>query len=521
MRAADAFAIDAFGLPSRVLMESAGRGAADCIARDFGPLDEKTVAIFCGKGNNGGDGLVVARRLLALGTGRVRVVPLSTSADDLSEDAARNLQLLKQLQRETGPERLSITPFESLRSLGAQTPADLHVDALLGTGLTSALREPMQGLVGWLNKQPQPTIALDVPTGLHTDTGAPLGNAVRADLTTTIGARKTGLVLGEGPQHAGRVAALEIGIPAFALHRPAAEGQNGCAFLTTDAAVRAWLPERAPDAYKYSVGLALVVGGAPGMTGAPTMSASAAARVGAGYVSCACPAGAQDTLNSKLTAVTTTALPAHPEGNGLAPRAALDALAAPLEKAQGLLIGPGLGRAPGTQRFVRLLLEEADVPTVIDADGLNALAGQSDAWFKKHSQGQWVLTPHAGEFKRLADDEGTPSENRLRTTQSYAEHWRSVLVLKGSPSVVAGPTGRAYVCSTGNPALATAGTGDVLAGLTTGLLAQGMEPLRGAAAALHLGGAAADRYTTQRSARSMVAPDLIDELPSLLHQRFS
>ena len=517
MRAADDFAIEDFGVPSRVLMEAAGRAAADRIADAFGPLSEKTVAVFCGKGNNGGDGLVAARRLLALGARRVRVVLVS---DDLSDDAAPNKRLLERWQDDTDGDRLALVSFDSLSQLGARTPADVHVDALLGTGLTSELREPIRSLVDWMNEQPAPAVALDGPTGLHAGTGAVLGSAVRADLTVTMAARKTGLALGEGPQHAGRVSVAEIGIPAFALRRPADEGQPGCAFLTTDAAVTSWLPGRAPDAYKYSVGLALVVGGAPGMTGAPVMSASAAGRAGAGYVQCACPAGAQDTLNVRLTSITTTALPTEDDG-GLEPHAAFDALAGPLGKAGGLLVGPGLGRADGTQRFVRLLLEHTDAPTVIDADGLNALAGQRDAWFRQHSQGRWVLTPHVGEFKRLADADDVDLADRLRTAQDYARRWQCTLVLKGMPSVVSGPEGRAYVCGVGNPALATAGTGDVLAGLTAGLLAQGMSPLRGAAAALHLGGAAADRYTTRFAARALTAPDLIDELPALLHERFA
>ena len=520
MRAADEYAIEDFGVPSRVLMESAGRAGADRIADAFGPLEDKTVALFCGKGNNGGDGFVAARRLLALGTSRVRVIAVG---DDRSDDAQHNVRLLERLREEAGADRLALDPFENLRQLGAQAPADVHVDALLGTGLTSELREPIAGLVAWLNEQPQPIVALDGPTGLHAGTGAVLGEAVRADLTVTMGARKSGLTLGAGPQHAGRVEVAEIGLPSFALRRPAAEGQPGCAFLTTDDAVQAWLPRRSPDAHKYSVGLALVVAGAPGMTGAAVMSASAAARAGAGYVACACPAGAQDALNAKLTSVTTTALPIQSEssdGSELDPHGALDDLGGRLEKARGLLVGPGLGRAAGTQRFVRRLLEMTDVPAVVDADGLNALAGQSDAWFKKHSQGRWVLTPHAGEFARLAGGDADRSD-RLRTAQEYARRWDCALMLKGQPSVVAGPQGRAYVCGTGNPALATAGTGDVLAGLTAGLLAQGMDSLKAAAAALHIGGAAADRFTASRAARSLVAPDLLDQLPPLLHERFA
>lgn len=516
MRAADQFAIEDLGLPSRVLMESAGRAAADRIAETFGPLDKKSVAIFCGKGNNGGDGLVVARRLLALGTGRVRVV---TTSEDLSDDAAANARLLEELRDETSADRLSMETFDDPGALDTLPPADVHVDALLGTGLTSELREPIRSLVGWLNEQRAATAALDVPTGLQSDTGAILGEAVRADLTVTMGARKTGLAMREGPAHAGHVAVAEIGIPAFALHRPAAEGEDGCAFLTTDDAVRDWLPERTHEAHKYRVGLALVVGGAPGMTGAAVMSSSAAARAGAGYVACACPAGAQETINAHLTSVPTTALPTQPDGE-LDPRPALDALAGHLDKAGGLLVGPGLGQAEGTARLVRLLLEETDVPAVIDADGLNALAEQRDAWFEKHSRRRWVLTPHAGEFTRLAGEEDPDLSDRLRTAQAYARRWQCVLVLKGFPSVAAGPQGRAYVCGTGNPGLATAGTGDVLAGLAAGLLAQGVPPLQAAAGAFHLGGAAADRFAASRAGRTLLAPDLVEELPPLLHERF-
>jgi NAD(P)H-hydrate epimerase len=520
MRAADAFTIEDLGLPGRVLMESAGRVAADRIAGAFGPLGGQTVAVLCGKGNNGGDGLVVARQLWARGATHVQVV---IPSDDLSDDAAANARLLEKLRDEAGGDRLSLKTIDDPDALDAlPATADVLVDALLGTGLTSALREPVASLVGWVNEHDAPTAALDVPTGLQSDTGTVLGEAVRADLTVTMGARKTGLAMREGPSCAGRVAVAEIGIPAFALRRAAAEGQAGCAFLTTDEAVGRWLPERTYEAHKYRVGMALVVGGAPGMTGAAVMSSEAAARAGAGYVACACPEGAQETLSAHLTSVPITALPTQSAGRGeLDARAALDALGGQLDKSGGLLVGPGLGTADGTARFVRLLLEETDVPAVIDADGLNALAGQRDAWFETHSQGRWVLTPHAGEFARLASTENPDLSDRLRAAQEHAQRWGCALVLKGFPSVVAGPEGRAYVGSTGSPALATAGTGDVLAGLGAGLLAQGVAPLRAAAAALHLGGAAADRFTASRAGRTLLAPDLAGELPVLLHERFA
>ena len=514
MREADRYTIETFGIPSFTLMESAGRAAAERIAWHYGPIGGKTAACFCGKGNNGGDGFVVARVLLAMGA-RVQVVATG-APEDMSEDAAKNWNLLQKLTAHYDQDHLVLHRFESLRQLSALAPADLHVDALLGTGLSSDLRGTIAEIVGWLNRQRQPTVALDVPTGLHSDTGAILGDAVRAERTLTMAAPKAGLLLGEGQRVAGTVEVLEIGIPDFAL-RSALEAHGG-AWRARDADVRAWLPQRAHDAYKYSVGLALVVSGSPGLTGAPTMAASAAARSGAGYVVCACAESLQPTLSTKLTEVTSIALPETSDG-GINAEEALDALTERLEKAQALLVGPGLGRHPETQRFIRTLLQRTSVPAVIDADGLNALADHADL-IAEHADGRWVLTPHAGEFKRLAGPD-VDLTDRVRTIRTYAQRWNSVLILKGLPSLVGCPDGTVYVNRTGGPALATAGTGDVLAGMCTGLLAQGMTPARAAVAALHLGGAAADRYAMHRAARTMLATDLLGELPLVLHERFA
>ena len=493
MRAADRFAIDDFGVPGFTLMETAGRAAAAWIDKIYGPMAGQRVICFCGKGNNGGDGFVVSRVLFERGA-HVRVVALD-GPEAMTEDAAHNWQLLERLGARDGEGRLALERFENLRQVAAFERADLHVDALLGTGLTSALREPVRGLVAWINEQAVPVAALDVPTGLHSDHGRALGEAIRADLTVTMGALKTGLLVNDA----------------------ARRQHDGCALRAGDATIRAWLPQRAADAHKYSAGLALVVAGSPGMTGAPVMAATAAYRAGAGFVTCACHEAIEPTLAHKLTEVTTLTLPGTGDG-GLDPGGALDALADRLEKARGLLVGPGLGRHPQTQQFVRELLVHTAVPAVLDADALNALADDPD-FLAEHARGRWILTPHAGEFRRLAGDD-VDLDDRVRTAQVWARRWNCVLVLKGLPSVVAAPDGTAFVNATGGPALATAGTGDVLAGLVAGLLAQGLAPLEAAVAALHLGGAAADRYATRHAARSMVATDLLGELPAVLHERF-
>lgn len=515
MQEADRYTIEEYGIPSFTLMEAAGRGSADHILDVYGPLEQEAVVILCGKGNNGGDGLVVARRLLRAGA-RIHVV-LTHPPDELRDDPAQNLSLLRQLRDESSDgERLTIVRLQGLEALTDTVDSiapRLFVDALLGTGLTSELREPIRSLVDWLNERPAPTVAIDVPTGLHSDTGQVLGTAVHADRTVTMAAPKVGMLVGKGRVHAGAIETVDIGIPSFVLDRAAEE--PGCVRQTTDAAVRTWWPERSHDAYKYSVGTALVVGGAPRFTGAPVMAARAAVRSGAGYVSCACPETVQPTLAGVLTTVPTLPLPAQEE-RGIVPEAALKVLSEATEQADAVLVGPGLGRAQQTERFVRRLVETIDGPLVLDADGLNALAGHMEA-FAAHADGQWILTPHAGEFQRLAEE--VDLTDRVRVAQEYAERWKTVCLLKGAPSVVAAPDGQTFVSSTGTSALATAGTGDVLAGQCVGLLAQGVEPVKAAAAALHLGGAAAERYGTTSDPRTMAATDLIEMLPHVAHDR--
>ncbi|HEX7070611.1 MAG TPA: NAD(P)H-hydrate epimerase, partial [Rhodothermales bacterium] len=261
MRSADAYTSKEFGLPMFTLMETAGRSAVAAAIARYGGFRGRRVAVLCGKGNNGGDGLVMAR--VFLNEGASVVVLLPDSRDGMSEDAARNLRILESLAEHLPPERLSFVTREALDS-EPLAAADLYVDALLGTGLSQSLREPTLSLVAWLNERRAPVLAVDVPTGLDSDTGEIRGNAVRADLTVTMGALKPGLLLNQGPACAGRMVVSEIGIPRHALLRGAT--QRGSGLRTTDALVRAVLPSRDTSSHKYSVGLALVVGGSPGLT---------------------------------------------------------------------------------------------------------------------------------------------------------------------------------------------------------------------------------------------------------------
>ncbi len=389
------------------------------------------------------------------------------------------------------------------------TPA-LAVDALVGTGPAGPLRAPLGRYVAALNALAVPIVALDVPSGLDADTGAAPGETIRAALTVTFGAAKPGLYLGQGPAHAGRVAVAEIGLPRGLLDAHLAA--LGGAYRSTDRWAAATLPQRAPDAQKYSAGMALVVAGSGPYPGAARLAATAAARAGAGYVRLATGEDAAAVLAGHLVEIPVTPLPlAH---DGLDPAGTLAALADALARAKALVVGPGLGRAPGTQRTVRRLLETTDLPAVVDADGLAALDAD---WLAAHARGRLVLTPHTGELERLL---GAPPDlsDRLALVRTLAAQWQCVLVLKGLPSLVGTPGGTVYMGGPHAVALATAGTGDVLAGLTGGFLAQGLAPAEAALLALHAGGRAAQRYSHRRAAATMQASDLIAEVPRVLHR---
>ena len=391
--------------------------------------------------------------------------------------------------------------------------ADLYVDALLGTGLSKSLREPILGLVQFLNEMVRPVVALDVPTGLHADTGVVLGAAVKAQLTVTMGALKQGLLIGCGPDHTGRTEVVDIGVPGWILDD--VQQKHSAVYLTDDVAVKAQLPVRPRTAHKYSAGTALVVGGSRHYVGAPVMASLAAARVGAGYVTCATSYEAQPIVAAKMIETVTVGLPMV-AGGGLDPEGGGVVLEPHVTKCDALLVGPGLGRENGTRHFILKLLERTPVPTVVDADGLDAV-GTVPGYIARHAQGRWILTPHEGEFRRLVDMDMT---DRVRVARRAAQGWNCVLVLKGMPTLVAWPAGTVCICATGGRALATAGTGDILAGLCVGLLAQGLSPKWAAVCAVHLGGAAADRWAKRRAPSSMVATDMLAELPHAIAERF-
>ncbi len=484
MRAADAAAIAA-GTPGIELMERAGGALADVAARELppGPL-----AVLCGKGNNGGDGWVAARRLRELGR-EVRVVA-TTPAPELEGDAR------------LAADALGDVPVVAVEP-GALGGAVGVVDCLLGTGTTGAPRGVAAEAVRLVRGSGLPVVACDVPSGVDASTGvvADPELTIRAGVTVTFAAAKPGLWIAPGKAFAGRVEVVDIGLDA---DFPDAD------VTLAGAGVLAAIPGRGAASTKFTSGHVLVVGGSRGLTGAVCLAALGAARAGAGYVTALVPASLEAIFEVKLTEVMTRGLPDR-DGALLVEAAAL-ALEEAGRHGGALVLGGGLGREEGTRDMAIELAEECPGPLVLDADGLNAFAGQA-RWIRPRA-GATILTPHAGELGRLL---GVPSAEveaeRLHHARVAAVQADAVVVLKGDDTLVAAPDGRVAVSPGGAPGLATAGTGDVLAGVCGALLAAGMDPFAAAVAAvrLHLraGQLAAEAVG---SPRAVVAGDVVAQL---------
>ncbi len=509
MKAADAQTIDRFGIPGFTLMETAGRAVASEIKLRLAVVrmsPDERVLVVCGVGNNAGDGFVVARVLVEAGI-PVSVV-LAGDPDRLPDDAAKNLELLQELATTEG--NLAILDSRADDASSPHIPPDtcVIVDALLGTGVSGAAREPIASWIRAMNESRVHTVSVDIPSGLSADTGRAAGDAVRANATVSMGATKTGHVLNDGPSLSGDLIVTPIGIPPFILTE--ASTKPGCGQILSRSDIR--VPVRGTNVHKYSAGLLVTVCGSPGLTGAAVMSAHAAMRVGAGAVVCATGATSVGLLAERFTEVMTLELP--DSASGLEPDASVLRVTDAAAKAPAVLIGCGLGRKPGTVETVKRLLQSLTGTVVLDADGLYAASTARESLLE--SGGELILTPHRGEFERLA---GRPMnwDERIELARRYADRWRCVLVLKGQPSVVGLPDGRVFVAPGASSALATAGAGDVLSGMIAGFAAQGLSATDATLTALYTGWYCAQRYETRLAPQTMMATDIIDELPGAIN----
>jgi hydroxyethylthiazole kinase-like uncharacterized protein yjeF len=486
MRASDRWAIEEQGVPSIDLMERAGAGLARLTAEVAGP---GPVRVVIGKGNNGGDGLAVAR--LLRDEGREVDVLATGDVNELRGDARENL------------ERLPGDPPEPFEPAKLERSGAI-VDAIFGTGFEGEPREPVAGAIAAINDAGARVVACDVPSGVNAANGEIAGEAVRAVATGTFHGTKIGLHVAPGKYHAGTVHIIEIGIPRGA---PGASTAGLISNRVVDL-----IPRRSQDGTKFTAGVVAIAGGAQGLTGAPTMVALAASRTGAGYVQVAIPESIETVVELRLLEQLTRGLP---DENGAHTPEGVEGMKQLAERAGAVVLGPGLGRSDGAIEFARRVAREVDKPMVIDADGLNAHAGDVEALAKR--PGPTVITPHAGELGRLLDVESEEvNAHRLALARDAAERSGTVVVLKGDDSIVAAP-GRPVAVSPGaSPALATAGTGDVLSGVIATFLAKGLDVFEAAAAGVlahaHAGQVAAARHGADHTK----AGDVIDALPAAL-----
>ncbi len=508
MQELDRRATAEYGVPSLLLMENAGREVVREMEKAFPRLGRSRVGIVCGKGNNGGDGCVVARHLVSRGVSVV--MALVGRRADVQGDARITLEILEKmgigLHEVTGSRDL-----ESLRTL--LRPCDILVDALLGTGLTGEVRGLPAEVIALLNDRAEegtPIVSVDVPSGLPGDEAVTPGLCVRASLTVTLGLPKRSLVLYPTARFAGRVVVADIGMPRPLLTDPALP----VSLLESDE-VAAAFPPREADSHKGTYGHLLVIAGSVGKTGAAALCGMAALRVGAGLVTVAVPESLHDIVAARVTEVMTEPLPETSERT-----VAVEALERVLALAEGkkvVALGPGLSTEESTGKLVRELVQRLRIPLVIDADGLNNLAEHQD--LLDGAVAPRVLTPHPGEFSRLFSvSRAELTAKRIPLVQEVARRYRLSVVLKGARTLVADPQGEVSINPTGNPGMASAGMGDLLTGIIAGLLAQGREVGLAARAGVYLHGLAGDLAAARMGQEALVASDLLTELPEAIRR---
>ena len=502
MRDADRRTIDDVGIPSAVLMENAGRQVVAAMAPLLEPGDR--VAVVCGKGNNGGDGFVVARVLEAKGV--ESCVYLLAPASEIEGDARANLLALDAV----GVPVIDVAdPDEWTAHLPEIGACDVVVDALFGTGLTRPLEGHWRTVVCDLNASKVPIVAVDLPSGLSADTARVIGDAIDATLTVTLGGLKLPLVVSPAASQTGDVVVADIGIPDAVIG--ALDGPR------LDIITREWARDlvvpRSDDLHKGECGRILILAGSSGKTGAAALAALGALRSGAGLVTVATPRACQSAVSAMSPEYMTLGL--DDTADGMVSAEAVDAILA--ERCDVLAIGPGLGQGAGVRALVRGLVARATVPLVLDADGLNAFAGDADALVGRDGR-DLVITPHPGEMARLlgvtVDHVQT---HRVEVAREFAETRGLYVVLKGARSVVATPEGAVLINMTGNPGMATGGTGDVLTGVLAAWLAQVLDAQAACALGVYLHGLAGDLAAVGQGEVGLIASDVADHLgPAVL-----
>ena len=500
MQQMDRQTIDSFGVPGRVLMENAGLGATRVLSDQFDDIINKKVGIIAGPGNNGGDGFVIARYLAQKGSD-VSVYLFAESAR-VKGDAAANLKLLF-------PLNVPVVEMPDEQSFLAHKTQMLHkeiwVDALLGTGLKSDVKGYFKKIIEFINDLNKPVFSVDIPSGLNSDTGQVCGACIRAQATATFAFAKTGHILFPGSEHTGYLETIDIGIPDHI-----AKSIRPKQHLLTPERIRMAFKPRSPDAHKGTTGHVLVVAGSVGKTGAAAMTAMSAMRAGAGLVTLAIPESLNPVLETHVLEAMTYPLPETE--NGMIGESSFNKIMDLLFGKKSLAIGPGLGETAETKKLVHRIIMESPVPTVIDADGLNNIAGNTE--LLKKSKAPLILTPHPGEMARLmGSTTSSVQKDRITCTREFAKKFNVHIVLKGVKTIIAHPKGDIFINPTGNPGMASGGMGDILTGIIAGLVAQGYPPETAAHTGVYLHGAAADMLAEKIGPFGYLSTEVMNAIP--------
>ncbi|MCD4718863.1 MAG: NAD(P)H-hydrate dehydratase [Desulfobacula sp.] len=501
--------IESFGIPGLVLMENAGRGAVDFLLKKFKDIETKRIAVIAGRGNNGGDGFVIARYLME--KGMVVNTFLLSSKEKIKGDAKVNMDLAQKLcDRSQTCSIIEIPDADTFKNQKNRIlHHDLFIDAILGTGLNSDVRGFFKDAIELINSSQQPVFSVDIPSGLHSDTGQPLGIAVKANATATFAFAKAGQLLYPGNSYTGDLKVIDIGIPNFI-----AREKEIKLSLIEKKGIAACFKPRNFQSHKGSYGHLLVIAGSIGKTGAASLCANAAMRCGTGLVTLGIAKSLNKNIEPQVIEPMTHPLPEKEKG--ILSDNCFDEIQTLLKGKQALALGPGLGIRKSTKKLVHKLIEKSDVPLIIDADAINCIAENVNILKKKKVPA--ILTPHPGEMARLCDMTTLDIQaDRISIASQFAKAHDVILVLKGARTVVSLTDGRSFICPTGNPGMASGGMGDVLTGMISGFCAQGFSPENASLAGVYIHGLCADILSKDIGAFGFVATDMIQMIPKTIH----
>lgn len=503
MQRLDRRTIEEAGIPGIVLMENAGRGAVREILKSYPAILKGKVVVIAGRGNNGGDGFVIARYLMNRGVS-VKLFLLAAQ-EEVKGDAKTNLDIVLKM-------KASLNEIKDLNTWKARMVDlerfDLIVDAIFGTGLKSEIKGLAREVIGDLNRLKTPKVAVDLPSGLNANTGEVLGACVRADLTITFALPKRGLLIYPGADFTGRLRVVDISIPSYLL-----EEETISDHVLRFESLSQSFKGREPNAHKGDYGHVLIIAGSKGKTGAAALACQAAARVGAGLVTLGIPESLNDIMEKKLTEVMTEPLAeAEPGFLGID---SFDTIERLIKGKKVMALGPGISTREDTVRLVHKIMEESKIPLVVDADGINALT--IDLELLKRVKVPVVLTPHPGEMARLVDVSSKEiQKDRITVARDFAQNYGCYLVLKGARSLIAEPDGTISINLTGNAGMASGGMGDVLTGMIPGFISQGYDIPTSAKLAVFMHGLLGDLVAIERGPIGLIAGDLVSEIPRVL-----